>query len=737
MRKKNPRLFRLSASVAIGALLCNAIPPAAAQPGQPPQPDQTPQSGQTQVDPPTRVGRIASETGAVSFRTAADTQWSTARTNFPVSSGDAFWTEPTARADLEISASRVSLAGQTEFDVTTLDDSGLQAVEAQGEVYLRVADPGQGETWSVQTPRGTVHLNGAGRYDIVAGTTEQPTLVTVVAGSAQIEGPGVSLTIATGQTATVTGSGPFQGNIGPAEQDAFLTSRLPAQPSAAALPVQLTYMSGAEDLSGVGEWAPAPDYGEVWYPPVAATWVPYQDGNWAYVAPWGWTWIDSAPWGFAPFHYGRWAHIGDRWGWVPGDRPRGERPVYAPALVAFVGLGVGAAALAHGRVGWVPLGPHEAYHPWYRSSAGYDQRINRADVKDLSAIGNRTELGNLVNRGAARSVPASVMLRSGQVRTVARPIPQQAFASAHMVVGQQPISPSVRTFGVTPAVARQLALPPGPGALRPAPGPVVRAQAVGPSGGPLALPGPRGEPSGAPRPGELPGLPRTPGGPPPLPGPRGELPGAPRPGEPTGPGLARTPGGPPPLPAPGARPEGIPSPRGNQPAIAAPPGIRPSGPESGRPPGGVPPLPAPGERPVGAPGPHAPPRPEGPGQLAPERLPAEHQPAVARPAPEVRPVPDHAPAPVRAEPPRPAGPPPRVEAPRPAAPPPRVEAPHPAAPPPRPAAPPPRAEPPRQVAPPPRAAPPPAAPPPRPAAPPPPRPAPPPPHAPEKKPGQR
>ena len=114
MMRQNIRLFRLTASVAIGALLCNTVLPAAAtaQPAPPPQAAPSPaassaQPDQDQGDPPARVGRIASESGAVSFRTSADTQWSAATLNYPVSAGNAFWTEPTAQAELEISASRV------------------------------------------------------------------------------------------------------------------------------------------------------------------------------------------------------------------------------------------------------------------------------------------------------------------------------------------------------------------------------------------------------------------------------------------------------------------------------------------------------------------------------------------------------------------------------------------------------------------------------------------------------
>ncbi|MFO1296524.1 MAG: DUF6600 domain-containing protein [Rubrivivax sp.] len=79
-----------------------------------------------------------------------------------------------------------------------------------------------------------------------------------------------------------------------------------------------------------------PDYGAIWYPStVTAGWAPYRYGRWAWVRPWGWTWVDEAPWGFAPFHYGRWVHWHGRWCWAPGGYV--QRPVYAPALVAWVG----------------------------------------------------------------------------------------------------------------------------------------------------------------------------------------------------------------------------------------------------------------------------------------------------------------------------------------------------------------------------------------------------------------
>jgi hypothetical protein len=720
--RKNPHLFRLSATVAIGALLCNPLLPtlAAAQPAPPPQ------AAQPGGDPPARVGRVASQSGAVSYRTSADTQWSAATLNFPVSSGASFWTEPTARASLEIGASHIDLAGQTELDVTTLEDSGLQAVAPQGELYLHLIDLAPNEVWTVNTPRGLVRMTEAGQYDVAVGTTDQPTTITVLAGAAEMEGPGVSLKIGANQTATVTGTDTFQGTVGPAVRDAFFAARLaaehpPARP-AGAIPPSVGYMSGGADLYGYGQWSQTPDYGEVWYPPVSATWVPYRDGDWAYVEPWGWTWVDSDPWGFAPFHYGRWARVDGRWGWIPGEGTVAEPPAYAPALVTFIGIGAGiavGAALASGSVGWVPLGPREAYHPWYHTSDNYLRRINSG--RDMAAVNANVSVNNFVNRAGATSVPASVMMGSRPVRGAARPIPPQALASAHPVIGQQPIRPTVATLGVTPAVARRLDLHPAGREAPPraAPGPVVRAaETTTEHGQPPrpALLGPHGEQPGAPRPAESAGA---------------------RPGEPAGarpgePAVARPeaghPPGAPPLPTPGARPAGLPEPgaaRSGEPGmplgphpegvIRTIPGAEPNNLE----PGGRPPLTTPGERPQGTPEQHevrpgAPPptgaRPEAAGRPAPggpeEHAAPEVRPAERAPEPRAEPVPHVAapeaprpPSHVEAPPPRPAEPPPRAAEPARPTPPPRVEEARPAAPPPRPAPPPPRPE-----APPPRAA---------------------------------
>jgi hypothetical protein len=68
------------------------------------------------------------------------------------------------------------------------------------------------------------------------------------------------------------------------------------------------------------------------------------------------------------------------WGWIPG--PRDVRPIYAPALVAFVGGGGWSVGIGGAPVGWFPLGPGEIYNPWYRCGRNYYTRINRHNGRD-------------------------------------------------------------------------------------------------------------------------------------------------------------------------------------------------------------------------------------------------------------------------------------------------------------------------------------------------------------------
>ncbi|MBC7635106.1 MAG: hypothetical protein H7251_05830, partial [Acetobacteraceae bacterium] len=441
-------------------------------------------------DPPGRVGRVARIVGAVSFRTGEQSDWQPTTANYPVTSGQAYWTEPGAQAEFEVAGTRLVLDQGSELVIDALDDRSITARLAQGNVALVLRRMAAGDTVTLHTPRGTVTIADPGRYVLQTGDTGRPGLVTVIEGAAQVAGPGLALTIGSGQTATISGQESLQGSIGPQASDPFIIANaMPLRPAVigpATPPEQVQEMTGGAALAEAGQWDSVAEYGRVWYPPVASNWVPYREGHWAHVLPWGWTWIDDAPWGFAPFHYGRWLQIGPRWAWAPGwERAEGwapgwgeghrHRPVYAPALVAFVGFGAGAALGARfgSPVGWVPLGPREHYRPAFRASPGYAERINLGHGPDM----NNTQY---LNRHGTTVVPASAMINSRPVARNTRLVSPQTMAAAQPLV-QPPSRPSQANAGLSAPAGRGLGFALGPMVATPrpqAPGLAVNSRAL-------------------------------------------------------------------------------------------------------------------------------------------------------------------------------------------------------------------------------------------------------------------
>ena len=678
--RPRPNRFRLLAA-SLAASLIGAPPLSAIAQAQMAQDQMAQQQGQDgpggpMVTPPSRVGRLGWVRGQVSMRPNGAEQWQPAVVNYPLSAGDAVWTQPGATAGVQVSATGIDLAPSTEFDLNALDATSLTATLPQGEAVVRVHRVFDGERYVLQTPRGAVTLASPGDYEIAAGTTDSPTLVTVFHGQAEVTGQ-TTIDLHAGQTAMISGDQNFAVQITPAMHDAFADRMLtPPRPRsyAVAPPPLVAAMPGGDDLDEYGAWAPSPEYGPVWYPRVAPGWVPYREGHWAFVAPWGWTWIDSDPWGFAPFHYGRWVEVGPRWGWVPGSIVVAEAPpypVYAPALVAFFTVGGGFAAgltvgaLVGGSVGWVPLGPREPYHPYFRASPTYVREVNIREVRNVTNITNVTvnqvTINQFRNQRGATVVPAAALVSSRPVAPLARPGAAGLLASSRPVLGHPPVAPAASTLGVTPALARaQRIAPLAPAVARQLPralAPVARPVAPGPAFRPAAV-RPGTALPGAVRPGAV----RPGGGVPPLAAPLGRGPTGP--GQPTGispgtvrPGLAAPGAVRPGIARPGIAPPGptrpvappLPSTRPSAPALRAP-GARPNG-LSAHPQGpGAVPLPR-----VITPGPTAPrpgvSSPARPAPIPPLRPPGatpayRAPPASSHPAPLARPAPaNRAPAP--------------------------------------------------------------------------------------------
>jgi hypothetical protein len=427
------------------------------------------------IDPPTRVGRIALIEGTVSFHPSPDDQWNPAELNYPVAQSTAIWADAGSDAEIEIGEARIRLASGTELDVIQLDDQNVILSVPQGRVDIVLYGMTDGERYDIQTPRGDVDLLANGNYRVIAGTDTDPTRVASFTGQAQLVGGTSSITVATNQEMVAAAGVPVAYSIATAAQDDFDGNffQTVTQDYARPVPAYAPQVPGVAVLSQYGVWRDDPQYGHLWVPTrVDSGWQPYQRGHWGFVAPWGYTWIDDTPWGFAPFHYGRWIAVGDSWGWVPVERgvvvEPGYHPVYAPAMVTFIGnpaaLTIGIAGVAVS-VGWIPLGPGEPWRPWYPHSDGYLRQANIVNVNRtvITNITNTTIINNTtyINQRASIVVPQSAFAAGRPVAQAAYHIPPAALA--------RPIEPAraatiekVLPPPVAPAVAHQAVLPPAP-----------------------------------------------------------------------------------------------------------------------------------------------------------------------------------------------------------------------------------------------------------------------------------
>ena len=401
-------------------------------------------------DPPARVARLNYIDGSVSFRPDSDERWSAATLNYPLTLGDHLWTEAGARAEMHIGSTAVRLGPETAANFLNLEDRAVQLSSSQGIVIVRIRRLDPDESFELDTPNAAVTLLREGEYRFDINPDNGITALVVRAGDAEVTAAGGSaFPVHAGQSARVVGAENPSTELDSAravdEFDRWARIRDECEDRAAAVSERYVSreMIGYEDLNEYGHWRDVPGYGWVWVPAsVGPDWAPYRYGHWAYVFPWGWTWIDDAPWGFAPFHYGRWVYAGGGWGWVPGAIV--PRPIYAPALVAWVGgsqFGAG--------VGWFPLGPREVYMPSYRVSPRYVERMNIAQVHVTNV--NVTNM-TYVNRHAATVVSRADFEGSRHIGRSAMVVSQRDIASAQ-VVNTVPVGRPERGYVRGPAGA--------------------------------------------------------------------------------------------------------------------------------------------------------------------------------------------------------------------------------------------------------------------------------------------
>jgi hypothetical protein len=400
-----------------------------------------------------RVGQVSLVSGNVDLRISHGSAWADAELNQPIFAGEALRTDPRARGEIRIGANTIDLSNGSEIEIASLRDGVTQILLSRGRIGLHLRQAGEYETVEIDVPQGGVWLLAPGSYDIAAGDGEGPLRVAVFDGTAQFAGAGSDRRIEGGQVAVLTESEAADAaSMGPAMADDFVAwcrdhdyddTRLAA-------PYYVSrYMTGYAELDAAGIWKINAQYGPVWFPTQPEDWAPYRFGHWSWIAPWGWTWLDDQPWGFAPSHYGRWALIDDHWAWVPGKYVR--RPLYAPAVVAFLGTpGVGLSSEEGATIAWFPLAPGEAYWPSYTRDLDYVRNLNFGSVRDVAAIGVRADgeppleafNEDFANRLFATVVPRLIFTNGRSAAPARVSLPEKRLQDAPVLMASPRIAPA-------------------------------------------------------------------------------------------------------------------------------------------------------------------------------------------------------------------------------------------------------------------------------------------------------
>jgi len=439
-------------------------------------------------DPPGRVARLAYIQGTVSFEPAGTDDWVSAAVNRPLTTGDKLWNDNDSLSELNMGSATIRLGSNTGFSFLNLTDNMAQIQLTEGTLNIRVRRLDDDETFEVDTPNLAFTLLRPGNYKINVNEAGDATVVLVRAGQGEVTGGGSAYNIHPREVGTFTGTDQIDADVQAWDDtsddfDNWCSDR----DSRIEHSVSARYVSddviGYEDLDEYGGWRQTQAYGAVWFPrETVAGWAPYHNGHWVYIAPWGYTWVDDAPWGFAPFHYGRWVTVGGVWGWVPAP-PRPTvvgvayvRPVYAPALVAWVGgshfavgIGVGGGA----SVGWFPLGPREVYVPSYHVSRNYVTNINVSNTRVETTVVNNYYNTTVINKNVTnvtyinQRVPGAVVATSHDAFISARSVSRNS-----VIINQREVT-NARVGFAAPAVApsRQAVL--GAGAVVRARPPIV------------------------------------------------------------------------------------------------------------------------------------------------------------------------------------------------------------------------------------------------------------------------
>jgi hypothetical protein len=394
------------------------------------------------LDPPERVARVDIVEGAAAFQLAGTDEWNTDMANRPFTTGDKLWVDAGARADLHLGATAIRMGAETALQLLNAGDRATQLGLTGGSLNLRVRYLSPDESFEVDTPNLSVSILAPGEYRIDVDDTGTITSVAVFGGQVGIVGQAQDFTLQAREFGEFRGANElavdFEDLPAPDAFDRWATLLDQREDQALTANFVSRDVTGYADLDDAGTWQTDPSEGPVWVPTVDPDWAPYSEGCWVWIAPWGWTWIDAAPWGFAPFHYGRWLKTRSGWAWAPGRLA--VRPVYAPALVGWIG---GAGFAARGStVAWFPLGLNELYRPAYHVSDAYLRNVNVTNT-DIDPAAWRDPPAGPHSRFVNQSVPGAVQAETRTAFLAAAPVARNRVPIEMVTVAKAPAGPSL------------------------------------------------------------------------------------------------------------------------------------------------------------------------------------------------------------------------------------------------------------------------------------------------------
>lgn len=424
-----------------------------------------------------RIQRVDGEVAFCDDGTKTDAtddkaQWTAATANQPFSEGDRIYTRDKSRASLAFSGRNFArLDPNTSLDIVSLDDRRTQLALRDGSAMFDVGYLQPNELFEVATPNGSIDFAQPGLYN-VGFDQNGGVLVSVLSGLAQVVGLAGSGEINKGEMLTLLGStaaelalsrlnrqdagyqvddyyryqypNSYDGRY--SNYDTYLND--PSYYDPYQRNVSYKYASsnipGLNDLDDYGDWQNVGSNGYAWRPRVDADWVPYQQGQWTSSNTFGPTWVSSEPWGYAPYHYGRWANVNNQWYWIP--EAVNTTPSYAPALVAFV-------SGDNNQIGWVPLGPGDAYAPRYYDENWQPRYLTRTNVTPAQLV-------NFGVPGAVTVVPVDAWGRPIDRHRLQR-IDQQRLASMRSTLDPLTLTPLRNAVVHSAWGRRKMDLPPG------------------------------------------------------------------------------------------------------------------------------------------------------------------------------------------------------------------------------------------------------------------------------------